>query len=541
MSTDPSSNLRTNSARRIADKAIPQLYQIGLLLAVVAMPFSNLGMSISGFWLSGTWIIDQIFCDAKTRRYRWAKAVGNPVFWLLSGLFLIHLFGLVHTRDWAYALRDLRIKLPLLLFTLIFFTARPIEGRTFRRMLTAFVLATSAAAVYCLMIPLGVIEREVNNIREISIFISHIRFGMLLAFASAILLLWLSAKKMIVLSVALLAINLTFLWVIESITGALLLCAIVLLYLVSTEVGVLGKRFRRVIRIAIPALLIIAGVKIYFLADDYFSMPDDFIEQLPQTTAAGTPYQHHIGSKLKENGHFIYYSIARSELDTSWAHRSNLDLNDLDARGHKVYNTLLRYMTSKGLAKDAEGLSQLTNEEIAHIESGVASVLEFEHKGLRRRLDKILFEVALMQSGGNPSGNSVTQRFEFWRAAWHIVQKNPIFGVGTGDVKEEMSSAYIDIDTRLYEEFRLRAHNQYLTFWVAFGIFGVLLLLATLFFGFRLPRSERGFLMTAFFAIIALSYLTEDTLETQAGVTFVAFFSALFAAQRLAFHARLRG
>ena len=522
------------------NRYIPYLYQFGLILGAVSLPFSNFGMSLSGFWLAGAWLFDQLFVDAGTRRYRWSKALGNPLFWLLSSLFFIHLIGLVYTSDWNYGLHDLRIKLPLLLFPLIFFTARPLEAVAIRRALLVFVVATSAAALICLSIPLGWFNYTINNIREISIFISHIRFSILLVFASAILLLWISEKRRILPALVMLAINLSFIWVIESATGAVLFIAVLMLYLISEEASVIPRIWRRALRIGFPTLILALGGWIYSTAHNHLTIPEGYLEQLPTYTALGNPYEHHIGNSVKENTHLVWYHICKSELDSVWMQRSERNLHGPDDRGHELYSTLLRYMSSKGLTKDAAGLSSLTDDDIRNVERGVVSVLEFEHKGLQRRFDKILFELSLMQNGGNPSGNSVTQRFEFWRAAWHIIGKKPIFGVGTGDVKSAMSDAYVDIDTVLYEPFRLRAHNQYLTFWVAFGLIGVLVLLASIFIPLGVPVPERGFLFTAFCLVTALSYLTEDTLETQAGVTFVAFFSALFAAQRLAFHARVR-
>lgn len=510
------------------------------MLAVVSLPFSNFGMSIAGFWLSGTWLLDQWHTDGQTRRYRWSKALGNPVFWVLTGLFLVHVVGMAHTSDWQYGLRDLRIKLPLLLFPLIFFTARPIDGKVFRRMLLVFVLAAGVAALICLMIPLGLLNREVSNVRNISIFISHVRFSMLLVFACAVLLLWLSERRCIWLAVPLLVVNLSFLWVIESLTGAFLLCAVLLLFLVSDEASVLQRGVRRTLRIALPLAIIVAGAWMYNAMLNHLRIPESFLESLPEHSAHGSPYEHHMGNSQKENNHLIWYCIARNELDTAWQRRSALPLYGEDGRGHQVFTTLLRYMTSMGLTKDAVGVQALSDEDIRRVEAGVTSVLEFKHKGLRRRFDKLLFEVSLVKNGGNPSGSSVTQRLEFWRAAVYLIAQNPVLGVGTGDVKGSMTEAYEAIDSKLYDPFRLRAHNQYLTFWVAFGIAGVLLLLASLFIPLGVPVPERGFLFTAFCLIVALSYLTEDTLETQAGVTFVSFFAALFAVQRLSFHARIR-
>lgn len=522
------------------NKAVAILYQVGLLMAAVMLPLSNVGMSIAGFWLSGTWLIDQWATEPNQRRYRWSKALHNPLFWILSGLFLIHLVGLVYTSDWQYALRDLRIKLPLLLFPLIFFTARPLEGRVLRRMLLFFVVSSSLAALYCLLIPLGVIHKPVTNIRDISVFISHIRFSILLVFATAVLLLWVSERKHIGLALPLMAINVSFLWVIESLTGAVMLSAVVLLYLVSEEASVLNRNLRNALRLVLPIGLVATLAWFGWLAYQHLRLDDDQLKALPIESGYGTPYEHHHGNTQKENGHLIWYCIARSELDTAWANRSSYGLDDLDGRGHHVYTTLLRYMTSRGLTKDAQGLAELSDEEIAHIESGVTSVLEFEHSGLRRRFDKILFELALLNNGGNPSGGSVIQRFEFWKAAWFVISKKPFFGVGTGDVKWAMDDAYNAIESQLYEQFRLRAHNQFLTFWLTFGVFGFLLLLTSLFLPIGVPATERGFLFTVFCLIVAMSYLTEDTLETQAGVTFVSFYAALFSSQRLAFHARIR-
>ncbi len=522
------------------NRYIPYLYQFGLILGAVSLPFSNLGMSLAGFWLAGTWLLDQLFADGGTRRYRWSKALRSPLFWLLTALFFIHLVGLAYTSDWNYALRDLRIKLPLLLFPLIFFTARPIEGAAVRRALLLFVVATSTAAVICLSIPLGWLNREVNNVRDISIFISHIRFSILLVFASAMLLLWISEKRRIIPALLMLVINLSFLWVIESATGAFMLTAVVMLYLISEEASVIPRWWRRILRVGFPMMILGLGGWIYVTAKVHLSIPEGYIENLPTHTDLGNPYEHHIGNSVKENNHLVWYHICKSEIDSVWMARSERNLHGPDDRNHELYSTLLRYMTSKGLTKDAAGLSALTDDDIRNVERGVVSVLEFEHKGLQRRFDKILFELSLMQNGGNPSGNSVTQRIEFWRAAWHIITEKPIFGVGTGDVKSAMNTAYNDIDSELYEPFRLRAHNQYLTFWVAFGLPGILLLLASIFLPLGVPVPERGFLFTSFCMLTALSYLTEDTLETQAGVTFVAFFAALFSAQRMAFHARVR-
>ncbi len=94
----------------------------------------------------------------------------------------------------------------------------------------------------------------------------------------------------------------------------------------------------------------------------------------------------------------------------------------------------------------------------------------------------------------------------------------------------QFNLAYRAIDTDLAENHRNRAHNQYITFWVSFGILGLILLL---FFSWQLVLqaiSNKSLIALCFGLITIASFLPEDTLETQQGITFVAFFIGLLPA-----------
>ena len=133
--------------------------------------------------------------------------------------------------------------------------------------------------------------------------------------------------------------------------------------------------------------------------------------------------------------------------------------------------------------------------------------------------------------GGNPSGHSLVQRFAFLNAAQHIYQQHPVAGVGIGDLPNAYADAYNDLNSPLEPEFRLRAHNQYATFLVAGGPLNLILWLVVLGTLIPLAATRRGHPTTQailFLVVLALSCLTEDTLETQAGVTFAGFFIGLF-------------
>ena len=87
--------------------------------------------------------------------------------------------------------------------------------------------------------------------------------------------------------------------------------------------------------------------------------------------------------------------------------------------------------------------------------------------------------------------------------------------------------AYDDIHSPLKDEFRFRAHNQYLAIAVAFGLIGLALFLFVLLYPWFSSRNRHTYLSLVFLTIMLLSMFPEDTLETQAGAMLFAFFEAL--------------
>jgi hypothetical protein len=92
----------------------------------------------------------------------------------------------------------------------------------------------------------------------------------------------------------------------------------------------------------------------------------------------------------------------------------------------------------------------------------------------------------------------------------------------------EYAKAYKDMQSNLIEKNQLRAHNQFLTFFVTFGVFGFFASLFGMFYPVFKNRKISNILLSGFILIIFISMLNEDTLETQAGVTFYIAFYSLF-------------
>src|SRR5665213_2968824 len=159
-----------------------KLYFFGLLLMATFMPESKLLMSISQFFLATGWFIGGNIVG-KLKSF-----VRNKTAIIITLIFLLHLFGLIYTEDFNYALKDLRIKLPLLIFPLIVSTSRTISQKKFDTLLFLFCGSVFYATIYSVIVLKGWTHHQIHDIREISVYMSHIRFGLMIAFAVVILL-----------------------------------------------------------------------------------------------------------------------------------------------------------------------------------------------------------------------------------------------------------------------------------------------------------------------------------------------------------------
>lgn len=119
------------------------------------------------------------------------------------------------------------------------------------------------------------------------------------------------------------------------------------------------------------------------------------------------------------------------------------------------------------------------------------------------------------------------QRFELWRNGWKVFLQHPLFGTGTGDVVD-LCHDQLKLDESPLMGTKKHAHSQYLTYLITFGLLGFLLIVLAFANAFRLMRSFRFFPTLAMMVIFLMSCLTEDTLETLAGIMFFAFFISIF-------------
>lgn len=497
---------------------------------LVSLPIFNVGMSIATIYMGGITLV--FFLTQKLIFKKSVLGTNNPfknkVVWMIMSIYFLHLIGLLYTDDISYALHDLKTKVPLLVIPFMLAYLPVLTKKEVKVLLGFFVAAVLFSVLSSLCVYWGIVQKDFHDVRKITVLfiskISHIRLSLLVVFSMVVLIYYYNKKEIKWYHLLMIILPMIyFLYVIQSITGILIFGSLVALYIFKKILEIKNNNNR--LAYATIYLASIAGVSLLLLSyvNNYFWV-DDPIHNLEMTTPRGNPYDHNVNYKVIENHHYIWYYVCWGELNAAWNKRSDVAFDGQDKNGQIIYGTLIRYMASKGLRKDQDGMAQLTEEDIRKVENGQTSIVQDHKSPILYRLDGIIAEFNKYLNGGNPSGNSVTQRIEFWKAAKEIIKENPMLGVGTGDVENEFQNQYEIMNSLLEEKYRLRAHNQYLTIAVTFGLAGLIWFLVVLIFPLKFKENRRNFLFMGFFVIMMLSFLAEDTLETQAGVTLVSFF-----------------
>ena len=497
---------------------------ISLAIMAASLTLSPFMMSVSQFLLLFTWLFTGDPVKVKLKRF-----FHNRIALLLVSLYLLHVVGLIYTTDFQYALKDLRVKLPLLVFPVTLSTMKPLDKKHFDLLMQVYVIAVFIGTCISFSIWLS---HEYIEIRSISPIISHIRFCLNIVLVVGIIGYYLFKRPTPwwekLLQIAFIVWFLFQLFIFESLSGYLALIGMVtasLLYVCLTKMK--SVLWRTVIVIVIIGLPLTAGIIGYHWASSMLNVPPVDFGRLDQKTAQGNDYTHDTIDFPLEDGQYVGLYLCREELREAWNSRSTLDYDGLTLNGESMEVTLTRYLTSKGLRKDAEGVAALDDQDIQNVEHGVANYVNWTHPGVHSRISSTLFEYSHYQRGHNPNGGSLSQRLEYTKASFYLIKKHPVFGVGTGDIPSAYAQAYDDLQSPLEQQFRHKAHNQYLSITVGFGVVGLVLFLIVLLYPYLSSKRYRNYLYTIFMVILLISMLPEDTIETQAGVSWFAFFNSL--------------
>jgi hypothetical protein len=445
---------------------------------------------------------------------------------------MMHVVGLLWTSNLEQGWDDIRIKLPLLVLTVSMAGSEALSRKQFFMVLACFIGAVVIGSFVSMAVLTGIIHREVIDIRDVFIFkISHIRFGLFTCVAISSLLYFSFSKNTSlnrsyrILAGALALWLFVFLFIVEALTGFIITLTIVFLILFYSAWKKMKPAGRLALVVAAAAIPIAGFLVLNNVYEKIYTPHHEPIDTNART-AQGNRYTFNLNHTDMENGYRVYIYMCDDELRRTWNRRSSIDLDSADKKYQPLKSTLIRFLASKGLRKDSAGVVQLTDEEIHSIEKGIPNV-HYQTPSIKVRLLQVMWEFNHYSNGGDPNGHSVMQRLESWKAAMGVIASNPVFGVGTGDLPREVFKQYWLMQSKLDSNHYLRPHNQYLAIAVAFGIAGLCYFLFAVCYPLFFSRN-RNYFYLVFFITLVISMLTEDTLETQPGATFFAFFNALF-------------
>ena len=143
------------------------------------------------------------------------------------------------------------------------------------------------------------------------------------------------------------------------------------------------------------------------------------------------------------------------------------------------------------------------------------------------RFEEAKKELSTKSNYPNENSGSSNSRLEIWKSCKSIVLNNLAYGVGTGDIKDELMKQYKKVNFEYGIVNQNNCHNQYLQFFILFGLGGGLLFLISLFYPTYISLQNNNILYLYFMFFMLTNMLVESMLESKAGVEFFALFNAI--------------
>lgn len=316
----------------------------------------------------------------------------------------------------------------------------------------------------------------------------------------------------------LVVLQIMYMLIAQTLTGIVILFVVGVMFGLYLLFSMAKNRVRMIILCSIVGLAIVGITYVGVITYQYFHCQDT--ELTDRQTALGNDYTFDANS-IVENGHRLYDYVCVSELEAAWVQRSDTGYTPV------IEQTLIRYLNSKGMRKDAAAVNALSDVDVANIERKIANVDYTRRFGLHRALYQTYFSYSIYKKYGNIEQSSLYQRFELWNASWNVIRNNWLLGVGIGDYKAELDKQLERQGSSIAHKHNRGSHNQFLTFWLMGGLLLVLCFIFVLVYPFWRLKNRITFLYVAYFVIMVLSMFSEDTIESQPGRLLFAVFMPL--------------
>ena len=498
------------------------LYLFCLSLFLIALPTSIALISITSVALLIVWILTG---DYKTK---WNRLIHNKSALLLMSIPLLYLIGFCFTNNFSLGVQEFNKSLYWFIFAFVLGSSAPISHKNTRRLLGIYILTVSIAAgmaVLKLMFSDTVFFFDFRSVT----WIDHIPFSYQIAFAIWLIFYfiynekpsWIQKSLFLLLNIFLISA----LFSLKSFTGYLyfgtMSVTAMILLILKTK-----KKILKYTYLSLTLFVLVFPVfYVYQCVQTFYNTTEYNVDEIEQYTAQGHVYKHDFQDKTKENGNYVGLFLCKEELAPLWDAHSKKQYNSRTSNNYPLSCVIIRYMTSKGLRKDAEGFAQLSQKDIENIENEIPNYIYAENKlGVYPRIYETIWEMDQYTIGSNPKDRTLGQRIDQAVLAFDIIKKHFWFGVGLGNSMQAYDTVIEQSDSNLGFQKTLSSHNQYLNYLIRFGILGAIYILGVLLFVFIKGRKNHSFLITIFFVSMLTANLGEANWETFIGINFFAFF-----------------
>ncbi|MCF6333859.1 MAG: O-antigen ligase family protein [Draconibacterium sp.] len=504
---------------------------ITLVGFVIVLPLSQALVSIFGGIVLFTSLVEDKW------KNKWIRFKKKKILLFLPAIFLIYFISALISGIEGDSLYDLRKTLFFLVLPLAFIFGKEINNKQKRFVFYAFAFSIAVSIIVALIRWEFSGYTENLNVHKIGL-ISHIRFSFQL-----ILIIWFiifliqknykSLKYPAILGLMLLTLYyLSFLFFQQSLIGIIALGASLVFYLFYL-IFQIKRRFRIVLIIFSLAIISVPFIYVFSIVHSFYNIKSFDKSSIEKGTKLGHKYKHDFNNPMVENGNYVYLFVCEEEMRVEWNKISEFKYDSIGKNGYPVYSTLIRYLTSKGLKKDAEGILSLNKQDIRNVENGIANVIFQQNRySLYPRIYQTVWEYYIYTHTGEANNQSFSQRIEFAKAAISIIHQNFWFGVGTGKWKDAFKNTYVNNGSKLDKNLYASSHNQYLNYMVKFGLVGFLLIMFFIIYPVVKTRKYTDPLFLSFLIFLFIANFGDSNFESHMGSSFFVFFYCLFLAYK---------
>ena len=476
-----------------------------ICLSIVGMIFSHALMSFAMVFMA----IRFVFAD----KYR-IKSYPKDVLIAVFSFFALICLGMIWSGGGAEAWKQLEKSLPFLIVPLYLLNL-PLQSRKNLSIYSAVYLLSLFVATGIGVFNLITLENP--DVRTIMPFCSHIRFALHLTIASSFIVLYYFGQKKSLL--LLLAVWFeAYMLITSALTGVLI--SFVILFFIIPTYFLFKKKNKTAFAIFISifslfVFAIISSLSYYY--KDYFVPKNGEVKE----------------NMIIENGNYIFDKVDYSQMAEGVEIYLKEDRNAMckSREGEFPYiDIAIRYLNSKGYEKNLKGWEKLSKEDLNNIKKGIPNYVYAQKIPLKSRLYSTFYEIEAYEKENKVKGSSLIQKIELWENSFEVIKNNLLIGVGTGNAPRELKKQLQATNSELSDT-NMRTHNQYFSIVFSYGIIGLLIWFAFLFYPMFRHSLNKNPYYVIFLLIMLISFFSEDTLDNQAGIMMYCCWNFFFVSQ----------